>query len=163
MRRTEFVVATMPWREATSVRIWVSAFSVFADERAYFWQIVGQAFPRKVLYTPQGINRSYWGQGDHTSRSHLHTSLCVDPLLVHTLRCIQNYLTPIRQMLEHKFVMSEHKHKPTEGIVLDSEGRDAGDRWVWCKTCNAPLGIKQALPFPAEPLPEFAKMFQRIA
>lgn len=92
----------------------------------------------------------------------LHTfTLCVDLDLVVSIAVYEIHLTQVRQMLEHVFVMSEHKHTPTEGIVLDTEGRDAGDRWVWCKTCSAPLGIKQALPL--GPLPEYAHLFKRLA
>jgi hypothetical protein len=71
-------------------------------------------------------------------------------------------LTGARRTFYSDGVSDQHKHSPTEGIVLDEDGRDVGDRWVYCSACGAGLGIKKALPFPPEPLPAYRDQLIKV-
>ena len=41
---------------------------------------------------------------------------------------------------------SKHEHSRQELVLLDDDGRDSGDRLLYCTSCNTRLGIKKALP-----------------
>ncbi len=50
-------------------------------------------------------------------------------------------------------MVKAHTHVPLELAVLDIDGRDSGDRVIYCGVCQQRLGYKKSLPFAPEVIP----------